>query len=693
MRQKTSFRILALSVTALAVTGLVGAAGIANAAVVRTKDILPGCGTTTGCDISGGVTVTFTAGDEYVLDGPIFVRDGVLDIEPGVVVRGQPRYAGVVAGVTRGTPGVIIVTRDGEIDADGEVATSSIILTTAAVDNDADGVADDFDGNGFEDQYPGFVAACANGGSPTAPEGPDNLLGTGDDDLGSCVIDATPAFLDDSPASAPLAPLNSEGSGNVALWGGVVLLGSAPMNTLGATTTPGTVGTLVVEGLPVPGYPEENATCGGQEPHDSSGTMRYVSVRHAGDEIGSTNELNGVTLCAVGDGTTFEFNEVYANFDDGFEWFGGTVNTNHLSVAFIGDDSTDFDQGHTGVHQFIVSFSTFFNQFDGESYGSASGDKAGEWDGEDCNGDCNLAGPLSFSPTGGALDFGPLPVSSAFVYNYTSMGNALDVLDAGGALITTPEYDPNSQLCDGDPDTVGAGEPACCNIDNSPDPSTEECTAANNEGIEMRAGFAGELRNSYIVNTGSEEGLDIDGGGAAGWTTPENICADTQGADGFGDLVRVVTSTFDDTRALEGPGDCSSGGAGGDDADALANGDAISAGVNANPNLNSNIYNDVITRTGGPAAGGGARGFVNEDLSFDPTGACAGGKLGDCLKTAGAGDINPRPSGAVGFQGAISAGAQPVADPASTFRGAFPASGPLWTTGWTVLSIADMLVQ
>jgi hypothetical protein len=48
----------------------------------------------------------------------------------------------------------------------------------------------------------------------------------------------------------------------------------------------------------------------------------------------------------------FDHNEVYCNFDDGFEFFGGTVNTSYLMVSHIGDDSFDYDRGYAGVTQF-----------------------------------------------------------------------------------------------------------------------------------------------------------------------------------------------------------------------------------------------------------------------------------------------------------------------------------------------------
>ncbi len=126
-------------------------------------------------------------------------------------------------------------------------------------------------------------------------------------------------------------------------WGGLVLLGGAPT----AEITPR------IEGLPS-GHGARGAY-GGTDPHDSSGLLSYVRVWHCGAIIGSDNELNGITFGGVGDGTVVEHCEVAFSLDDGFEWFGGTVNVRWLSALFIGDDSFDFDHGYVGSAQFLFS--------------------------------------------------------------------------------------------------------------------------------------------------------------------------------------------------------------------------------------------------------------------------------------------------------------------------------------------------
>ncbi len=126
-------------------------------------------------------------------------------------------------------------------------------------------------------------------------------------------------------------------------WGGVVLLGRAPTNNSSDKA---------VEG--VNEIDEQRALYGGDDPDHSSGVFRYVSIRHSGINVGSStgNEIQGLTLGAVGAGTVLEYVESYASADDGFEWFGGTVNTRYLVAAFCSDDAFDWDQGFSGKHQF-----------------------------------------------------------------------------------------------------------------------------------------------------------------------------------------------------------------------------------------------------------------------------------------------------------------------------------------------------
>ncbi|SFD93110.1 hypothetical protein [Thermophagus xiamenensis] len=130
---------------------------------------------------------------------------------------------------------------------------------------------------------------------------------------------------------------------NNGLWGGVIILGNAPVNAPS--------GEALIEGLPIE---DSRALYGGSIEDDNSGILRYVSIRHAGTKLDDGNEINGLTLGGVGSGTTIEYVEVISNRDDGFEFFGGTVNVRYLLAAFCGDDAFDFDLGYRGNCQYIV---------------------------------------------------------------------------------------------------------------------------------------------------------------------------------------------------------------------------------------------------------------------------------------------------------------------------------------------------
>jgi len=132
---------------------------------------------------------------------------------------------------------------------------------------------------------------------------------------------------------------------DVGEWGGIVILGRASTNNIVEAT---------IEGVNEISSDPDLVGYGGTDDMDDSGVFRYVSIRHSGINIGSSsgNEIQGLTLGGVGAGTTIEYVESFASGDDGYEWFGGTVNTRYLISAFNNDDAFDWDQGFRGKGQF-----------------------------------------------------------------------------------------------------------------------------------------------------------------------------------------------------------------------------------------------------------------------------------------------------------------------------------------------------
>lgn len=146
-----------------------------------------------------------------------------------------------------------------------------------------------------------------------------------------------------------------------ALWGGLIVLGSAPTNNQAEGFE------KAIEGLPTDGL-DGDPLYGGDNADDDSGVIKYVSIRHGGSLIGGDNEINGLTLGGVGAGTTIEYVEVWSNLDDGIEWFGGTVNAKYLVSSWIGDDALDYDEGFAGKVQHALIWSNEANVKD-DSWG------------------------------------------------------------------------------------------------------------------------------------------------------------------------------------------------------------------------------------------------------------------------------------------------------------------------------------
>lgn len=128
------------------------------------------------------------------------------------------------------------------------------------------------------------------------------------------------------------------------LWGGLIILGRAPISA--------SANEVQIEGIPTT---DANGLYGGTDAADNSGTIKYISIRHGGANIGNGNEINGLTLGGVGSGTVIEYVEVVGNQDDGIEFFGGAVTVKNALVLNSGDDAIDTDQSWAGtLDNFIV---------------------------------------------------------------------------------------------------------------------------------------------------------------------------------------------------------------------------------------------------------------------------------------------------------------------------------------------------
>ena len=253
--------------------------------------------------------------------------------------------------------------------------------------------------------------------------GTDGVLDTADDTYGSLVVARGAKLMAEGTAEAPIVftayeevhgidgnPMTQldPAQGDGAFWGGIILLGDAPINFyVGGTNA----NENSIEGFP--GGSSSDILYGGSDSAGNSGTLKYVSIRFGGYVYTSGKEINGLTLGGVGNGTTIENVEVVSNTDDGVEIFGGTVNTKRIAVAFCQDDSFDLDEGHSGFHQFWFAI---------QNDNPALGDRAGEWDGG--NG----------STTAGT------PYTTANIFNATFIGNSATAGSSTNAAFFLDDY-------------------------------------------------------------------------------------------------------------------------------------------------------------------------------------------------------------------------------------------------------------
>lgn len=134
-------------------------------------------------------------------------------------------------------------------------------------------------------------------------------------------------------ADAPIIMTSNSSTPQAGDWGGLIILGKAPINSVATGTSTSEIGSLPY---------------GGTDAADNSGTIRYVRVQYSGGKADGSSENNGFSFYGVGNGTTVEYIQMFEGLDDGVEFFGGTVNVNYVSIVNAQDDSIDWTEGFSG---------------------------------------------------------------------------------------------------------------------------------------------------------------------------------------------------------------------------------------------------------------------------------------------------------------------------------------------------------
>jgi hypothetical protein len=170
-------------------------------------------------------------------------------------------------------------------------------------------------------------------------------------------------------ATAPIVFTSEKPAGSRAPgdWGGIIIVGNGVINR-----NPGAGGRIDTEG----GVANEAENyAGGTNNADNSGILRYVRIEFAGFDISGAGgqELNSLSMYAVGSQTQLEYVQTLAGLDDSFEWWGGAVDGRYLLSYESGDDHFDWTEGYRGRNQFAIAFQS--TRLEGT--GQLSGDPRG----------------------------------------------------------------------------------------------------------------------------------------------------------------------------------------------------------------------------------------------------------------------------------------------------------------------------
>lgn len=171
-------------------------------------------------------------------------------------------------------------------------------------------------------------------------------------------------IMAEGTAEKPIVLTSDASSPAAGDWGGLILLGKAPINSVSGTAT----STSEIASLPY----------GGNDATDDSGVITYLRVEYSGGAADGQSENNGLSFYGVGNGTKVSYVESYAGKDDGFEFFGGTVEVDHLLAIGNQDDSIDWTEGFAGsiTDAYVLQSEDHDKGIEADGYNSDYGNNA-----------------------------------------------------------------------------------------------------------------------------------------------------------------------------------------------------------------------------------------------------------------------------------------------------------------------------
>lgn len=150
---------------------------------------------------------------------------------------------------------------------------------------------------------------------------------------GTLVITKGASLIADGLETDPIVFTSNRSMKKAGDWGGIVLLGDAPINKFG------NVGSYNLDLDP------SLTTYGGDNVAGNSGILRFVRIEFAGKKVKTAGNFSGLTVAGVGNKTILENVMVSYSAGNSFTFYGGDLNATKLvSYKSINDDYR-FTQG------------------------------------------------------------------------------------------------------------------------------------------------------------------------------------------------------------------------------------------------------------------------------------------------------------------------------------------------------------
>lgn len=162
---------------------------------------------------------------------------------------------------------------------------------------------------------------------------PGTIIKGDSESYGMLIVTKGARIIADGKETDPIIFTSNSTSRKAGDWGGIILLGDAPINKLGGTSTLN----LDVD--------VTQTVYGGTNILSNSGIMRYVRIEFAGKKVKGQPKIDALTLAGVGSKTVIE--NVMVSFSGGnsFEIKGGDLCLSKLVSYRCNYDDFEFTQG------------------------------------------------------------------------------------------------------------------------------------------------------------------------------------------------------------------------------------------------------------------------------------------------------------------------------------------------------------